>query len=397
MSKLDFETVESWAKGLEELADRIGARFARSEPRERAIAYMRGLMSHVPRKNGWQLAEYVGDTSPDGIQRLLNAAVWDEEGVRDDLRSYVVEELGSSEATLVIDETGFLKKGSYSVGVKRQYSGTAGRIENCQIGVFLAYASPKGQALIDRELYLPEEWSADTFRRREARVPDEIEFQTKPELARHMLENALDAGVPCQWVTGDSIYGGDRSLRVWLEERQQWFVLGIAKNEPLWSGFEQRRADERVIGLSEEDWQILSCGEGAKGPRLYHWALLPLPRVGQDAREFHGLLARRSLEDGELAYFVVFAPADTSLQTLVNVAGRRWTIEECFEIAKDEVGLDEYEVRQWTAWYRHITLSMLALAFLTVTRSHAADDEGPKKRNSRSAATDRLRSTKAAH
>jgi len=395
VSKLDYETVESWAKGLEELAGRIGSRFARSEPRKRAVAYMRGLMSHIPRKNGWQLAEYVGDTSPDGIQRLLNTAVWDEDGVRDDLRNYVVEELGTPEATLVIDETGFLKKGTHSVGVKRQYSGTAGRIENCQIGVFLAYGSAKGHALIDRALYLPEEWAADNTRRKEAKVPGEIEFQTKPELARHMLESALDAGVPCQWVTGDSIYGGDRSLRVWLEGRQQWFVLGIAKNEPLWSGFEQKRADERVAELSEADWQTLSCGDGAKGPRLYEWALLPLPRVGQGAHEFHALLARRSLEDGELAYFVVFAPADTPLQTLVHVAGQRWTIEECFEIAKDGVGLDEYEVRQWTAWYRHITLSMLALAFLTVSRSRAVDDGGAKKHGRRAAATDRLRNPKA--
>jgi SRSO17 transposase len=394
---LELETVESWAEGLEKLGARIGARFTRAEPRERALAYMRGLMSHIPRKNGWQLAEYVGEETPDGIQRLLNAAVWNVDGVRDDLCSYVVEELGTPEATLVIDETGFLKKGTQSVGVKRQYSGTAGRIENCQIGVFLAYASAKGHALIDRELYLPKEWAADSKRRKEARVPDETTFQTKPELARHMLENALDAGIPCEWVTGDSIYGGDRSLRVWLEEQQQWFVLGVAKDEPLWSGFEQKRADQRVAELSEKDWQTLSCGEGAKGPRLYNWALLPLPRVGQAAHEFHALLARRNLEDGELAYFVVFAPVDTSLQALVNVAGQRWTIEECFEIAKDEVGLDEYEVRQWTAWYRHITLSMLALAFLTVTRSHAVNAEEAKKRVTRSVAADRLRSTETAH
>lgn len=397
MSKLDLETVEGWAKGLEELGARIGSRFARSEPRERAVAYIQGLMSQIPRKNGWQLAECVGEEAPDGIQRLLNAAVWDEGGVRDDLRNYVVEELGTPEATLVIDETGFLKKGAHSVGVKRQYSGTAGRIENCQVGVFLAYASEKGHALIDRELYLPREWTTDTRRRREARVPDEIEFQTKPELAQRMLERALDTGLACRWVTGDNVYGGDRRLRLWLEERQQWFVLGVAKDEPLWSGFEQRRADERVAALSEEDWHALSCGEGAKGPRFYDWALLPLPRVGQDVQQFHALLARRSLEDGELAYFVVFAPADTSLQTLVKVAGQRWTIEECFEIAKDAVGLDEYEVRQWTAWYRHITLSMLALAFLTVTRSRAMDDEGPKKRGRRSSAADRLRSSKVAH
>lgn len=379
MSKLDFETVENWAKGLEALKERISSRFVRAEPRERAIAYMQGLMSNIPRKNGWQLAEYTGDVTPDGMQRLLNAAAWDVDGVRDDLRNYVIEELGTAEATLVIDETGFLKKGMHSVGVKRQYSGTAGRIENCQIGVFLAYASEKGHALIDRELYLPGEWATNAARRQQANVPERVEFQTKPQLARHMLESALSAEVPCQWVTGDSIYGGDRRLRVWLEEQQQWFVLGVGKDEPLWSGFEQKRADKRVSELSHEAWQTLSCGDGAKGPRLYDWALLPLPRVGQAAHVHHALLARRSLEAGELAYFVVFAPANTPLQVLVSVAGQRWTIEECFEIAKDVVGLDEYEVRQWTAWYRHITLCMLALAFLTTTRSRAVDNEDTKK------------------
>jgi SRSO17 transposase len=380
VKKVDLETVEKWAEGLEDLKTRIGPRFTRLEPRKRAVAYIKGLMSEIPRKNGWQLAEQVGDKTPDGMQRLLNAATWDVGGVRDDLRDYVIEELGTAKGVLVVDETGFLKKGKHSVGVKRQYSGTAGRIENCQIGVFLSYASPKGHVLIDRELYLPREWAADEARRQEARVPEAIEFNTKPELARQMIERALDGGVPCTWVTGDSVYGGDRNLRLWLEQQQQWFVLGIGKDEPLWCGFEQKRADEWAATLSAEDWQRLSCGDGAKGPRIYDWALLPLPRWGQSPTVQHALLIRRSLEDGKLAYFVVFAPVDVSLQTLVTVAGQRWTIEECFEIAKDEVGLDEYEVRQWTAWYRHITLSMLALAFLTITRCQAVEAEDTKKR-----------------
>jgi SRSO17 transposase len=384
---LDFETVESWAESLSGIKERIGLRFARSEPRERAIAHMRGLMSEIPRKNGWQLAEQAGEMTPDGMQRLLNAATWDEEGVRDDLRDYVVEELGTPDAILVVDETGFLKKGRHSVGVKRQYSGTAGRVENCQIGVFLGYASEKGHALIDRELYLPQEWASDMTRRQEARVPETIEFNTKPELARQMLERAFASNIPCNWVTGDSIYGGDRGLRLWLEEQNRWFVLAIGKDEPLWSGYEQKRADEWITHLSAEAWQRLSCGDGAKGPRIYDWALLPLPRWGQDADILHALLARRSLGDGELTYFVVFAPADTSLQSLVRVAGQRWTIEECFEVGKDEVGLDEYEVRHWTAWYRHITLSMLALAFLTVSRSRVVEAERSKKRFRGSAAT----------
>jgi SRSO17 transposase len=313
------------------------------------------------------------------MQRLLSTATWDVDGVRDDLRAYVVEEIGTPEGILVIDETGFLKKGSHSVGVKRQYSGTAGRVENCQIGVFLSYASEQGHALIDREVYLPKEWAADEGRRTAAKVPSTIQFATKPELARQMLGRAFAADVPCKWVTGDSIYGGDRRLRLWLEEQHHWFVLGIAKDEPLWREFGQKRADEWAATLPDDAWQRLSCGDGAKGPREYDWALLLLPRWGQSPEIFHALLVRRSLADGELAYYVVFAPTGTTLPILVRVAGRRWTIEECFELGKDEVGLDEYEVRHWPGWYRHITLSMWALAFLTVTRYQAVQTEQAEK------------------
>lgn len=378
----DREKVEEWAGELKVLGSRIGARFERAEPRQRALAYLKGLMSDVPRKNGWQLAEQAGELRPDGMQRLLSTSVWDVEGVRDDLRAYVMEHLGHPGGVLVIDETGFIKKGDKSVGVKRQYSGTAGKIENCQIGVFLGYASNVGQALIDREIYLPEEWATDQARRAEAKVPDEVTFATKAELARRMLARAFAAGVPCQWVTGDSVYGGDRRLRLWLEEHQHWFVLGVAKDEPLWCAFEQKRADEWATELPDEGWQRLSCGEGAKGLRLYEWALIPLPRWGQAPDVLHALLVRRSLTDREVAYFVVFAPAGTPLQTLVTVAGKRWTIEECFETGKGEVGLGDYEVRHWPGWYRHITLSMLALAFLTVTRQQALEAEGSKKRAS---------------
>jgi len=375
----DVEMVEDWAGELKVVGSRIGRRFERAEPRQRAIAYLKGLMSDVPRKNGWQLAEQAGEATPDGMQRLLSTAVWDVEGVRDDLRDYVVESLGSEQGVCVLDESGFLKKGTHSVGVKRQYSGTAGRVENCQVGVFLGYASGKGQALIDRALYLPQEWVADAERCREAKVPVDITFATKPELGRQMLERAFAAGVPARWVVGDSVYGGDRRLRLWLEEQGRWFVLGIRKNEPLWSGFHQQRADEWAAALPEDVWQRLSCGAGAKGPRVYDWTLLPLPRWGQSADVLHALLIRRSVTDGELAYFVVFAPAETSLQTLVTIAGMRWTIEECFEVGKNETGLDEYEVRHWPGWYRHITLSMLALAFLSVTRYQALPLDSTKK------------------
>ena len=325
------------------------------------------------------MAEYAGEATPDGMQRLLSTAVWDVDGVRDDLQAYVVEELGESDGVIVIDETGFLKKGRHSVGVKRQYSGTVGRIENCQIGVFLSYASEKGHALIDREVYLPEEWAADMARRTTAKVPAATQFATRPELARQMLERAFAAEVPCEWVIGDSVYGGDRHLRAWLEENYHWFVLGVAKNESLWCEFEQKHADEWAVTLSDDAWQRLSCGNGAKGPREYDWALLPLPRWGQSPEVFHALLVRRSLSDGELAYYAVFAPAGTPLSTLVRIAGQRWTIEECFEPGKNEVGLDEYEVRHWPGWYRHITLSMWALAFLTVIRHQAAQAELSQK------------------
>lgn len=376
-----IDDIALWAKELRIVRTRIGSRFDRSEPRERVLKYIQGLMSDIARKNGWQLAEYAGEATPDGMQRLLSTAVWDVDGVRDDLRRYVVEELGDPAGILVIDETGFLKKGRHSVGVKRQYSGTAGRIENCQIGVFLSYTSERGHALIDREIYLPQEWATDTARRAAAQVPPTIPFATKPELARQMLERAFAAQVPCAWVTGDSVYGGDRRLRLWLEEQHHWFVLGIAKDEPLWREFEQKRADEWAATLPATAWQRLSCGAGAKGPREYDWTVLPLPRWGQDPAIFHALLVRRSLTDGELAYYVVFAPTGTALQALVTVAGQRWTIEECFELGKNEAGLDEYEVRHWPGWYRHITLSMWALAFLTVTRHQAVyAEQGEKTR-----------------
>src|SRR5215212_9515281 len=372
--------VEQWAGGLETLHARVGRRFARAEPRRRALAYLRGLLSPVERKNGWQLAEQAGETTPDGMQHLLARADWDADQVRDDLRAYVVEQLGEAHAVLVIDETGFLKKGTKSVGVQRQYSGTAGRIENCQIGVFLAYASPQGRTFLDRELYLPKEWAADTARRVEATVPEPVEFRTKPQLARAMLERALDADVPAAWVTGDEVYGGDRRLRVWLEERRMPHVLAVKSTEPLWTRTTWRQVAAKTLaaGIGADAWQPLSAGEGAKGPRVYDWArvaIRALPEPGWD----YWLLVRRSLADPtDLAYYVCFCPAETSLAELVRVAGTRWAIEKSFESAKGEVGLDHYEGRRWSGWYRHITLALLAHAYLTVTRA-AAVEKGDAK------------------
>lgn len=309
------------------------------------------------------------------MQDLLSRAVWDAEAVRDDLRAYVVEHLGDPDAVLVVDETGFLKKGAKSVGVQRQYSGTAGRIENCQIGVFLAYASPQGRAFLDRALYLPQIWAADDARRTEAGVPAAIAFQTKPALAQAMLAQALGAGVPFAWVTGDEVYGGDRRLRLWLEEHHLAHLLAIKATEPLWAvtdrGPAQVAAADLIAALPAEAWVRLSAGAGAKGPRRYDWAWLPirpLPAPGKG----YWLLARRSLNDpSDLAYYVGFGPAETSLATLVRVAGTRWAIETCFEEAKGEVGLDEYEVRRWDGWHRHVTLCLLAHAVLAVTRAAA--------------------------
>jgi SRSO17 transposase len=372
------EAIAGWRAGLDALHARIGARFRRPEVRARARRYLAGLLDRVERKNGWQLAEQLGERHPRGVQRLLAAARWDADAVRDDLRAYVVEHLGDPAGVLVVDETGFLKKGTKSVGVQRQYSGTAGRTENCQIGVFLAYASPQGRSFLDRELYLPKEWATDPERRAEAGVPEEIAFATKPQLARRMLERALAAGVPAAWVAGDEIYGDATELRRWLEGRGQPYVLAVSCSHPLWEAGQQRRADAVVAALPAEAWTPRSAGAGSQGERWYDWASIRLPYAGGPGLA-HWLLARRSLSDPtELAYYRACGPAGTPLTSLARVAGTRWAIEENFEEAKGAVGLDQYEVRKWDAWYRHVTLALLAHAYLAVTRRQAGQAE-PKK------------------
>lgn len=376
----ELAEVSAWAEGIEAVHARIAGRFRRPEPRWRVLDYLKGLVSPVERKNGWQLAEQAGDLTPDGVQRLLASYDWDADLVRDDLRSYVVEHLGHAQGVLVIDETGFIKKGTKSVGVKRQYSGTAGRIENCQIGVFLAYASPDGRAFLDRELYLPQEWAEDRARRQEAGVPEEVSFQTKPQLAKAMLQRALEGGVPASWVTGDEVYGSDRRLRVWLEQQEMPHVLAIRSNEPLWLGTDRGPAQVRANRVPLEDWVRLSAGDGAKGPRWYDWTRVPI-RPWKAPGKGHWLLVRRSIaKPDELAYYVCFGRAETTLEELVGVAGTRWAIEESFEEAKGQVGLDQYQVRRWVGWYRHITLVLLAHAFLAVTRCQAANQSGASKK-----------------
>jgi SRSO17 transposase len=381
-SEVAVAQAQLWANELEEIAEVIGGRFPRSEPRERAMTYLRGLLSQVERKNGWQLAEEAGDETPYATQHLLGRAVWSADEVRDDLRDYVAKYLGDEDGVVVIDETGFLKKGDKSAGVQRQYSGTAGRVENCQIGVFLAYATKEGRTFLDRELYLPQAWAEDQERRAEAGIPPEVKFATKPALGRRMIERAEQGGVPFRWVTGDEVYGNDGKMRRWLEGRNIFYVLAVSSQYRVFYEGERRWAAEIAGLLPQKVWKRLSAGAGAKGERLYDWALLPLGEVDEERQRW--LLFRRSISDEkDLAYYVVSAPKKTRVEGMIKVAGTRWAIEESFESAKGEVGLDHYEVRSWDGWYRHITLAMFAHAYLTVVRARAvaqAELESQKKK-----------------
>lgn len=354
---------------------RFGQFFFRREYRTRSRRYLRALLSPVPRKNGWQLAEAMGEPDPNGTQRLLFGARWDADAVRDELQRYVMERLGDPlDGVLVIDETGFLKKGTHSVGVARQYSGTAGKIENCQLGVFLTYASARGATFLDRRLYLPERWTADAARRQAAKVPSDSAFQTKPQLARAMLSHAFANGVVAGWVAADSAYGCDGRLRLWLGRRRQPSVLAVRRDERVWvlsaNGQRQQRTVEQVAAMvAPADWQQLSAGDGAKGPRWSDWAWVSISGLRQDDWG-SWLLIRRSLgETVELAYYLVAGPAATTMTQAVRVAGCRWTVEQCLEEGKGQTGLDDYEVRHWPSWHRHITLSMLAHAFLATHRT----------------------------
>lgn len=362
-------TVERWADEVEAVAERIGPRFARSEPRERAIGYLRGLLSDTERKNGWQLAEHLGEATPDGVQHLLARADWDADAVRDDLIKYVREQLADPAGVLIVDETGFLKKGTKSCGVARQYSGTAGRIENSQVGVFLAYAGAKGQTLIDRALYLPKEWTGDPKRCRAAGVPEDVAFATKIALAKRMIERAVAAGVPARWATADAVYGSDYSFRIALENRDIGYVVGVRTDFAAWVGVRQVRVRDLLAEVATGAWRRLSCGAGSKGPRLYDWAIVPI-NCPEPERFARWVLVRRSVSDpSEVAYFACGGPPAATLSELVRVAGKRWVIEECFELAKGDCGLDEYEVRGWVGWHRHATLSLFALAVVAVIRS----------------------------
>ena len=370
---LDDADLAAWVAGLNDLFALVAGRFPRVEPRLRARAYVRGLLAPLASKNGWTLAEAAGNATPDGMQRLLNRAAWDADGV------------------LVVDETGFVKKGARSAGVQRQYSGTAGRVENCQLGVFLAYAGPKGRALVDRELYLPRSWTGDRDRCREAGVGEDVQFAAKPELARLMLGRALDAGVPAAWVTADEAYGRDGKFRDWLEQRRIGYVVAVASNQAVRGDAGASRADVLAAHAPDPAWKRRSCGNGSKGPRVFDWAAATLPDGdGEPPGWSRYLLVRRSPTRNakgelELAYYLCCAPAGTADEELIRVAGSRWAIEECFQTAKNETGLDQYQVRRYDAWYRHATLAMLAHAYLAVTAATAPKALAAASSRSRSA------------
>ena len=353
-----------WQAGFEEVFGLVAGRFAQVQSRRRARWYLLGLLSGAERKNSWTIAEQAGELCPDGMQRLLNFYRWDADAVRDDLRGYVLDHLSDPGGVVVADETGFLKKGVHSAGVQRQYSGTAGRIENCQLGVFLTYTSPRGRALIDRELYLPKTWAEDRERCDEAGIGPDVEFATKPELARKMLERLLAkhgrAAMP--WFTADEAYGDNPGLRDWLDEQDINYVMAVSCDARFTTPTGPQRADELTASAPKRSWQRLSAGEGSKGHRLYDWLLID-PGADQ-----HLLLVRRSIsKPSELAYYVCRSRTSVPLAELVRVAGSRWSVEETFQFAKNETGLDHYQVRRYDAWYRHITLSMFAAAFLAIT------------------------------
>jgi SRSO17 transposase len=396
----------AWAADFEAFHARFAGYFPRREPREQLVKYLQGLLSAVKRKNGWQIAEAVGDVDPQPTQRLLYSATWDADAVRDELQHYVIEQFGDVNGIGVLDETGFLKKGTKSVGVKRQYSGTAGKVENCQIGVFLSYVSPHGHTFLDRRLYLPKEWCQDQARRDDAKVPKEVAFQTKPQLGGAMLRHAWAQGVPLRWVTGDEVYGNAPALRA-LIARQDGvhYVLAVAAHCPVWPAPPPvgvptphpggHRSPPRVApappGASTvsaivaswpaEQWQRLTVAAGEKGLRTYDWAQgrVVESQRGQP-RVACWLLARRSITDPtDIAYYLSDASGDTSLRTLASVTAARWTVEQCIEESKGEVGLDEYEVRYWQSWHRHITCAMLAHAWLAHIRSQARGEKGGRR------------------
>jgi SRSO17 transposase len=389
-------TLELWASSLREVKGRIRPLFQQERMAASAGLFLDALLGPERRKTGWMRAEAAGDPGPWRQQALLGRAQWDADALRDVVRDYAVEVLAEPDAVLVVDETGFLKQGKASCGAGRQYTGSAGKITNCQVGVFAAYVSGKGHAFIDRALYLPKAWTDDPARRAAAHVPPTATFATKPQLARAMVERAIEAGVPFAWVAADSIYGVGQ-IEMALRRAGKGYVLGVSGahqfnswvGKPLLAG----TAEEIAAELDPSAWQRLSAGSGTKGERLYEWAYCELADLGPGdygatwtGLWTRGLLIRRSLTDGELAFFTTWCPAGTPVSTLVTVEGRHWAIEDAFETAKTELGLAHNETRSWHGWHRHVSLVMLAFAMMAAVRQRANSLPPPKRRRARQAA-----------
>lgn len=378
-----LEALSEWSHVLKTFQSRIGQYFARSEARQSAFDYLQALMSPVARKNGWQMAEQVGHQSPYQFQHLLGRAQWDADEVNSEVRQYLTEGLGREDSILAVDESGVIKQGMHSVGVQVQHCSLTGRLENCQVGVFLAYITAHGHSLIDRRLYLPQSWCNDSDKRAKAGVPKSFKFATKPQLAKHMLESAFKAGIRPAWVVADEVYGNDGKFWWGLEQHyQQPYLLTVASSHSVVIGYQEHRVKALAQALPNEQWQRLSCGTGSKGERIYDWA-----KIAVNCNDEHDMkrwiLLRRNIEKPDdllsITYYQVYAPAKTTLEEMVLVAGGRWRIEECFAIAKDKLGLSQYEVRSWQGWHRHMTLVIAAQAFLSVLRHQIEPLPGSKK------------------
>lgn len=343
--------------------------------------YIKGLLGPSERKNGWQISETLGESTPYEIQQFLYRSRFSADETRDVLREYVGEELGEEDGVIVVDETGFLKQGKKSCGVKRQYSGTAGRIENCQIGVFLTYASKRGHSPIDRRLYIPEEWIKDDKRRKEAGVPESVVFQTKPEMALEMIQEATSVGLPYKWVTGDCVYGDFTEIRNWLEKNKKHYVMCISGKAYVWRGHTQESVKSILKNLPDEGWFETSCGSGSKGERVYDWLMMEIDSGTIEGFKRSMLIRRSKSAPDELRAYICFAPIDTPKQKIIEIAGTRWTIETCFKESKSEVGLDQYEVRSYDGWNKHITLACIAIAFLTVLAGDSLDGKIMQQHN----------------
>jgi SRSO17 transposase len=373
------EVAEQGEQAVALVAGRLRSHFRRAEAAGHATDYLRGLLADVERKNGWQLAERAGYEHPRGIQRVLDRYAWDADAVRDDLLRWTIAEVGDPAGVLVVDETSFPKQGKDSVGVARQYCGALGKVANCQVGVFLGYASARGHVGVDRALYVPEKWRADRERCAKAKVPADVPFRTKPELARALVARALDAGLPVAWVTADEVYGTAPAFRRFLEERGQRYVLAVKRTEVVTATrsdgvLGQATVESLVAAVPPDGWNRLSCGEGSQGPRFYDWAYITLDPAERPGWVHGVLLRRHPVRTDEVAFYRVYAPADTLLPAIVAAAGARWSIEDVFHLAKGEVGLDHYEVRSWHGWHRHITLALVALFALMLARQKG----GPK-------------------